>query len=105
MNYRPALRRAVRLTRFGALFRRRLLMDRRYLAPRTLDDAVSAFAAAAGGARLLAGGTDLLVQMRAGVLQPALIIDIKNIAEMTAVVETADGGFPIGAAGSRAELA
>jgi carbon-monoxide dehydrogenase medium subunit len=81
------------------------MTDARYLAPRTLDEAVSAFAAAAGGARLLAGGTDLLVQMRAGAVRPGLIIDIKSIAEMTTVVETADGGFRIGAAVSGAALA
>ena len=76
-----------------------------YLAPRTLDEAVGAFAAAAGTARILAGGTDLLVQMRAGSLRPGLIIDIKNIEEMTAMVELRDGGFRIGAAVSGAALA
>jgi carbon-monoxide dehydrogenase medium subunit len=76
-----------------------------YLAPRTLDEAVGAFAAAAGSARILAGGTDLLVQMRAGSLRPGLIIDIKNIEEMTAIVELRDGGFRIGAAVSGAALA
>ena len=76
-----------------------------YLAPRTLDEAVGAFAAAAGTARILAGGTDLLVQMRAGSLRPGLIIDIKNIEEMTAIVELRDGGFRIGAAVSGAALA
>ena len=39
----------------------------RYLAPRTLDEAIGAFAAAGSAARILAGGTDLLVQMRSGV--------------------------------------
>ncbi|MBC4016001.1 xanthine dehydrogenase family protein subunit M [Siccirubricoccus deserti] len=77
----------------------------RYLAPRTLDEAVGAFAAAAGAARILAGGTDLLVQMRAGVLRPGLIVDIKKIPEMTSIEETADGGFRIGAAVSGAALA
>ena len=57
------------------------MTDIQYLAPQTLDEAVSAFAAAAGAARILAGGTDLLVQMRAGVLRPGTIIDIKKIAE------------------------
>jgi carbon-monoxide dehydrogenase medium subunit len=74
------------------------MTDIRYLAPRTLDEAVGAFAAAAGAARILAGGTDLLVQMRAGTVRPGTIIDIKGIAEMTAIEETADGGFRIGAA-------
>jgi CO/xanthine dehydrogenase FAD-binding subunit len=81
------------------------MTDIRYLAPRTLDEAVSAFAAAAGAARILAGGTDLLVQMRAGVAKPGTIIDIKKIAELTAIEQTAEGGWRIGAAVPGAVLA
>jgi carbon-monoxide dehydrogenase medium subunit len=81
------------------------MTDIQYLAPRTLDEAVGAYAAAAGAARILAGGTDLLVQMRSGMLRPGLIVDIKKIAEMNAIEETADGGFRIGAAVSGAALA
>jgi CO/xanthine dehydrogenase FAD-binding subunit len=81
------------------------MTDIRYLAPQTLDEAVGAFAAARGAARILAGGTDLLVQMRAGAVRPGLIVDIKRIAEMTSIEETADGGFRIGAAVSGAVLA
>jgi aerobic carbon-monoxide dehydrogenase medium subunit len=77
----------------------------RYVSPRTLDEAVSAFAAAGTAARILAGGTDLLVQMRSGAVRPGLIVDIKNIAEMTAIEETADGGFRVGAAVAGAVLA
>jgi carbon-monoxide dehydrogenase medium subunit len=77
----------------------------RYVSPRTLDEAVSAFAAAGSAARILAGGTDLLVQMRSGAVRPGLIVDIKKIAEMTAVEETADGGFRVGAAVPGAVLA
>ncbi|HWL20259.1 MAG TPA: xanthine dehydrogenase family protein subunit M [Bradyrhizobium sp.] len=76
-----------------------------YLSPRTLDEAVSAFAAAGSAARILAGGTDLLVQMRSGAVKPGVIVDIKKIAEMTAIEQTADGGFRIGAAVPGAELA
>ena len=81
------------------------MTDIRYLAPGTLDEAVGAFAAAAGAARILAGGTDLLVQMRNGVVKPGTIIDIKKIAEMTAIEELPDGGFRIGAAVPGAVLA
>jgi carbon-monoxide dehydrogenase medium subunit len=77
----------------------------RYVSPRTLDEAVSAFAAAGSAARILAGGTDLLVQMRSGAVRPGLIVDIKKIAEMTAIEETADGGFRVGAAVPGAVLA
>jgi aerobic carbon-monoxide dehydrogenase medium subunit len=76
----------------------------RYLAPGTLDEAIKAFAAAGTAARILAGGTDLLVQMRSGAVKPGLIVDIKKIAEMTAIEQTADGGFRIGAAVAGAVL-
>src|SRR6195952_2877004 len=74
------------------------MTELRYLAPNSLDEAIKAFAAAGSAGRILAGGTDLLVQMRAGVLKPGLIVDIKKIAEMMKIEETADGGFRVGAA-------
>jgi carbon-monoxide dehydrogenase medium subunit len=77
----------------------------RYVAPRTLDEAVGAFAAAGSAARIMAGGTDLLVQMRSGMVRPGLIVDIKGIDEMNSIEETADGGFRVGAAVSGAVLA
>lgn len=80
------------------------MTDIQYLAPRTLDEAVGAYAEAGSAARILAGGTDLLVQMRAGMVRPGLIVDIKNIPELTSVEETADGGFIVGAAVSGAAL-
>src|ERR1700759_3703051 len=81
------------------------MTDIRYVAPQTLDEAIGAFAAAGSAARILAGGTDLLVQMRSGAVRPGLIVDIKKIAEMTAIEATADGGFRIGAAVPGAVLA
>jgi aerobic carbon-monoxide dehydrogenase medium subunit len=81
------------------------MTDIRYLAPRTLDEAIDAFAAAGTAARIMAGGTDLLVQMRSGAVRPGLIVDIKKITEMTAIEETADGAFRIGAAVPGAVLA
>jgi carbon-monoxide dehydrogenase medium subunit len=80
------------------------MTDIQYLAPPTLDEAVSAFATAGGDARILAGGTDLLVQMRSGMVSPGLIVDVKKIAEMNSIEETADGGFVVGAAVSGAVL-
>ena len=81
------------------------MTDIQYLAPATLDEAVNAYTAAAGAARILAGGTDLLVQMRSGLVRPGQIVDIKKIPEVTSVEETADGGFVVGAAVSGAALA
>jgi aerobic carbon-monoxide dehydrogenase medium subunit len=74
------------------------MAETQYLAPRTLDEAIRAFAAGGGAARILAGGTDLLVQMRSGAVKPGVIVDIKKIAEMTTIEESADGSFRIGAA-------
>jgi len=81
------------------------MMELRYLAPATLDEAIGAFAKAGSAGRILAGGTDLLVQMRAGVLKPGVIVDIKKIPEMMGIEQTADGGFRIGAAVSGMALA
>src|SRR6195952_4364832 len=81
------------------------MTDIQYLAPRTLDEAIGAFTAAGSAARILAGGTDLLVQMRSGVVRPGVIVDVKKVAEMTGIEETVDGGFRIGAATSGMALA
>ena len=75
----------------------------RYEAPESLEGAVALLAAANGEARVLAGGTDLLVQMRADVVEPALIVDIKKIRE-TRTVAQESGGWRIGAAVTGAEL-
>jgi carbon-monoxide dehydrogenase medium subunit len=75
----------------------------RYEAPESLDAAVALLAGAGGDARVLAGGTDLLVQMRADVVDPELIVDIKRIAE-TRSVGRERGGWRIGAAVTGAEL-
>lgn len=75
----------------------------RYEAPETIDRAV-ALLASESNARVLAGGTDLLVQIRTDVLDPALVVDIKKIGEIRTISETAGGGFRIGAAVTGAEL-
>jgi carbon-monoxide dehydrogenase medium subunit len=75
----------------------------RYESPDTLEAAAKLLASESGEARILAGGTDLLVQIRAEVLSPALVVDIKKVAETRAIKEEA-GGFRIGAAVTGAEL-
>ena len=74
-----------------------------YTTPKTIDAAVADLAAAAGAARVLAGGTDLLVQLRAGMLSPAVVVDIKGIAGTRTITREGDG-FRVGAAVSGAEL-
>ena len=75
----------------------------RYEAPSSLEQAVGLLAAASGDARVLAGGTDLLVQMRTDVLNPELVVDIKHIPELRQIKEDS-AGFRIGAAVTGAEL-
>lgn len=75
----------------------------RYEAPDTIKAAVGLLTKAKGTSRILAGGTDLLVQMRSGMLEPDLIVDIKQIPGMHDIVAE-KGGFRIGAAVSGAEL-
>ena len=74
-----------------------------YAAPTTVGAAVKALAAAKGKARVLAGGTDLLVQLRSGRVAPRVIVDIKHIAD-TRSVKKDKSGFRIGAAVAGAEL-
>ncbi len=69
----------------------------RYEAPQTVEEAARLLHGAPAPARVLAGGTDLIVQMRSGVAEPALVVDIKRIAGTREIVAE-DGGFRIGAA-------
>ena len=75
----------------------------RYLAAKTAAEAAGALAAEKGLTRILAGGTDLLVQLRSGMVEPDLIVDIKKIPGIRDIVEE-NGGFRIGAAVSGAEI-
>jgi len=79
------------------------MTEMRYEAPDTLDKAVALLAAANGQARVLAGGTDLVLQIRSGRVQPGLLVDIKRIPEMTAIVAD-NGAFRFGAAVTGMEL-
>ena len=69
----------------------------RYETPDTLEAATALLGGADGAARVLAGGTDLLVQMRADLVEPALLVDVKKIPELRRIAAD-DGGFRLGAA-------
>jgi CO/xanthine dehydrogenase FAD-binding subunit len=68
-----------------------------YAAPTTLKEAVATLAKHNGSARPLAGGTDLIDQMRIGRLNPSLVIDMKKIAELN-VLSVDQRGLHVGAA-------
>jgi CO/xanthine dehydrogenase FAD-binding subunit len=75
-----------------------------YSAPKTVDEAVGLLANASGAARVLSGGTDLIIQMRSGRVRPDLIVDIKHVAGAIGIREEG-GNWVIGAATAGAVIA
>jgi carbon-monoxide dehydrogenase medium subunit len=69
-----------------------------YSAPKSLDEAVALFRQHGDNARALAGGTDLLVQMRDGRRHNGLVVDVKKIPQLTAIDWDPVKGLTLGAA-------
>lgn len=57
------------------------------------------------GARPLAGGTDLLTVLKAGLEAPAVLVDVRGVPELAGASPTPDGGLRLGALTTLAELA
>ena len=74
-----------------------------YQSAKTVKEAVKMMQAAKGKGYILAGGTDLLVQMKSGARTPGVIVDVKKISEMVTVTEK-KGAYTIGAATPAAVL-
>jgi carbon-monoxide dehydrogenase medium subunit len=68
-----------------------------YMKPRTVAEASDILARNDGTARILGGGTDLLVQLKAGMIEPAIIVDIKHLDGIGDITAEA-GGLRVGAA-------
>ena len=68
-----------------------------YERPSTLDDAFELLSAPDGGARALAGGTDLLVGVRNGAIRPRVVVDLKHIGELAPVIRAGEEALSIGA--------
>lgn len=79
------------------------MKDFAYDCPATIDAAVAAMQA--GGARALAGGTDLIPQLREGRRQADRIVDLKRIPELTAISKRPDGSVVLGAAANATSIA
>jgi CO/xanthine dehydrogenase FAD-binding subunit len=75
----------------------------RYEAPETLDAAVGLLTGESGRVQVLAGGTDVLVQIHTDRVDPDLIVDIKKIAELREISNN-DGAWTFGAAVTGKEL-
>ena len=69
----------------------------RYESPTTVEAAVTLLANEAGKAHILAGGTDLLVRLRSGFIEPDLIVDLKRIDALKSITMESDG-LRVGAA-------
>jgi CO/xanthine dehydrogenase FAD-binding subunit len=75
----------------------------KYEAPSSLGDAIALLARASGPSRILAGGTDIIVQMETDLIEPELLVDIKNIPELRRIA-VEHGAFRVGAAVTGMEI-
>jgi carbon-monoxide dehydrogenase medium subunit len=75
-----------------------------YHKPENFEDAVAIAAQAQGLTRFLAGGTDVLVQLRADIAVPDTLVDVKGIDGVKDITRDTDGGWRIGIAVSGAEM-
>ena len=73
--------------------------------PATLAEAVALLDAHGPDARLLAGGTDLVIRLRDGTARPAVVIDVKRIAELRPAIREADGRVTISASTVMTDIA
>ncbi len=76
-----------------------------YLVPMTLDEAVALLAEHGPGARVLAGGTDLVLQMKSGQWGPGCIVNIKRIPGLDEIRFDPAGGLRLGTLVTAANLA
>jgi carbon-monoxide dehydrogenase medium subunit len=74
-----------------------------YERPGSVADALAALRVV--DARALAGGTDLVPQLREGRRRAARIVDLKHIPELTAIIVLSDGAVSIGAAATATAVA
>jgi CO/xanthine dehydrogenase FAD-binding subunit len=76
-----------------------------YARPARLDDAVALLAEHGTDARLLAGGTDLIIRLRDGTLRPTVVVDLKRIAELDRSIREAGDVLRIGARTTMTDIA
>ena len=74
------------------------MRDFEYQTATTVDEAVSLLAAGGPRAKVLTGGTDLLVQLREGLREADLVVDVKKIPELMQLDYSEKSGLRLGAA-------
>jgi 4-hydroxybenzoyl-CoA reductase subunit beta len=81
-----------------------LLPEHDFVKPPTLADGLRALAAAPATTRILAGGTDVIFNMRGRLFAPAVLLSIRDLPELKGVSELPDGSLRIGAASRLTDL-
>ena len=74
------------------------MKDFQYAAPATIQDATNLLTEHGSGARILAGGTDIIVQLREGLREADIVVDIKKIPELNKCQYSDESGLYLGAA-------
>jgi carbon-monoxide dehydrogenase medium subunit len=67
-----------------------------YERPDRLADAIAVLADAGERARILAGGTDLIIRLRDGSIRPDVVVDVKRVADVDGGIHESDGRLVIG---------
>ena len=80
------------------------LPDFDYYAPESLTEAIGLLMQLGPSARVLAGGTDILVKMKSGLLAPSALVSLKNLHELRRIRWDADRGLVIGALATHNEI-
>jgi CO/xanthine dehydrogenase FAD-binding subunit len=75
-----------------------------YERPTALRDVVGLLGEHGSSARLLAGGTDLIIRLRDGSLRPDVVVDVKRVAELDGEIREVDGRVRFGALTSMTDI-
>ena len=73
------------------------MIDFEYIRPSSLKEACELIGDPESGSHALAGGTDLLVQIKKGTIQPKRVISLRDIPDLTSMGVGSDGGLALGA--------
>jgi 4-hydroxybenzoyl-CoA reductase subunit beta len=76
-----------------------------YIKPASLEEALTVLQESGRDARILAGGTDLLVNMKYGIIRPKQVVSIRSINELCSISEDSKGNIRIGACVTLSDLA